>query len=204
LGDDPDRVEVLIGQMVFLVKGGQEVKMSKRAGNVVTLEDLVEAIGVDAARYALTRPSMDATVKIDLDLWASRSNENPVYYVQYAHARTRAVARNAAQAGVQRQDGFAPQELDHPAEAALLGALASFPSVVVAAATLREPHRIARYLEGLASSYHKWYDQQRRVIPLADQPVTDAHRTRLWLNDATGQVLANGLRLLGVSAPERM
>jgi arginyl-tRNA synthetase len=203
LGDDPERVEVLIGQLVFLVKDGQPVKMSKRAGTVVTLEDLTEAVGVDAARYALVRSSIDSSLEIDLDLWASQSNDNPVYYVQYAHARTRSVDRNAAQAGVARADGFAPETLDHESEAVLLGRLAEFPEVVASAARLREPHRVARYLEGLASAYHKWYDQ-RRVIPYADEPVTDVHRTRLWLNDATGQVLANGLGLLGVSAPERM
>jgi arginyl-tRNA synthetase len=203
LGDDPDRVEVLIGQLVFLVKDGQPVKMSKRAGTVVTLEDLTEAIGVDAARYALVRSSIDSSLEIDLDLWASQSNENPVYYVQYAHARTRSVDRNAAAAGVARADGFAPGALDHPADAVLLGQLAEFPQVVAEAARLREPHRVARYLEALASAYHKWYDQ-RRVIPYADEPTSDEHRTKLWLNDATGQVLANGLALVGVSAPERM
>jgi arginyl-tRNA synthetase len=203
LGDDPDRVEVLIGQLVFLVKDGQRVKMAKRAGNVVTLEDLTDGIGRDAARYALVRSSIDSSLEIDLDLWASQSNENPVYYVQYAHARTRAVDRNAAKAGVRREDGFAPQTLDHESEAVLLGALAEFPAVVAQAARLREPHRVARYLETLSSAYHKWYDH-RRVIPYADEPVSDIHRTRLWLNDATGQVLANGLDLLGVSAPERM
>jgi arginyl-tRNA synthetase len=203
LGDDPSRVEVLIGQLVFLVKDHQPVKMSKRAGTVVTLEDLTEAIGVDAARYALVRSSIDSSLEIDLDLWASQSNDNPVYYVQYAHARTRSVDRNAAAAQVARADGFAPETLDHPSEAALLGHLAEFPQVVAAAAALREPHRLARYLEALASAYHKWYDQ-RRVIPYADEPVGPVHQTRLWLNDATGQVIANGLALLGVSAPERM
>jgi arginyl-tRNA synthetase len=203
LGDDPDRVEVLIGQLVFLVKDGQPVKMSKRAGTVVTLEDLTDAVGVDAARYALVRSSIDSSLEIDLGLWASQSNENPVYYVQYAHARTCSVGRNAAQAGVARADGFAPETLDHESEAVLLGQLAQFPEVVAQAAQLREPHRVARYLEALASAYHKWYDQ-RRVIPFADEPITDVHRTRLWLNDATGQVLASGLGLLGVTAPERM
>jgi arginyl-tRNA synthetase len=203
LGDDPARVEVLIGQLVFLARGGERVKMSKRAGTVVTLEDLVEAIGVDAARYAMVRSSIDSSLEIDLDLWASQTNENPVFYVQYAHARTSAVARNAQAAGVERADGFAPDTLDHPSEAALLALLGSFPATAAQAAQLREPHRVARYLEELASAYHKWYDK-RRVIPLADEPMTDTHRTRLWLNDATRQVLANGLALLGVTAPERM
>jgi arginyl-tRNA synthetase len=203
LGDDPDRVEVLIGQMVFLVKDHEPVKLSKRSGTVVTLEDLTEAVGVGAARYALVRSSIDSSLEIDLDLWASRSNDNPVYYVQYAHARTRSVDRNAAQAGVRREDGFAPKTLDHESEAVLIGVLAEFPEIAKQAADLREPHRIARYLEVLAAAYHKWYDQ-RRVIPYADEAVSDVHRTRLWLNDAVGQVLANGLALLGVSAPERM
>jgi arginyl-tRNA synthetase len=202
LGEDPARVEVLIGQLVFLVKDHQPVKMSKRAGTVVTLEDLTDAVGVDAARYALVRSSIDSSLEIDLDLWASQSNENPVYYVQYAHARTRSVDRNAAGAGVTRE-GFAPETLDHPSEALLLAQLAEFPQVVAVAGQLREPHRIARHLESLASAYHKWYDQ-RRVIPYADEALTDVHRTRLWLNDATGQVIANGLALLGVTAPERM
>jgi arginyl-tRNA synthetase len=203
LGDRPDRLEVLIGQMVFLVKDGQRVKMSKRAGTVVTLEDLVDAIGVDAARYALVRSSIDSNLEIDLGLWASRSNDNPVYYVQYAHARTAAVGRNATAAGIGREGGFAPEALAHPSEAVLLGHLAGYPGVIEEAARLREPHRLARYLERLAAAYHKWYDQCR-VIPLAGQAVTDAHRARRWLNDATKQVLANGLGLLGVSAPERM
>jgi arginyl-tRNA synthetase len=163
----------------------------------------VDAIGVDAARYALVRSSMDSSLEIDLSLWKSNSNENPVFYVQYAHARTRSVARNAEAAGVRREDGFDPSTLDHPSEATLLGELAQFPRVVAQAAELREPHRVARYLESLAGAYHKWYDQ-RRVIPLVDEPITDVHRTRLWLNDATTQVLANGLEMLGVSAPERM
>jgi arginyl-tRNA synthetase len=203
LGDDPARVEVLIGQMVFLMDGGEPVKMSKRAGTVITMEDLVDAIGVDAARYAMARASIDSTLEIDLELWRRQSNDNPVFYVQYAHARTRAVARNAAAAGIARTDGFDPATLDHPSEAALLGQLASFPGVVAKAAGWREPHRVARYLEALASAYHKWYDKCR-VIPLADQAIEDVHRTRLWLNDATTTVLANGLSLLGVTAPERM
>jgi arginyl-tRNA synthetase len=203
LGDDPERVEVLIGQMVFLVAGGQRQKMSKRAGTVVTMADLVDVVGVDAARYAMSRSSIESTLEIDLELWASQTNENPVYYVQYAHARTANVARKAYAAGVHRADGFDPNTLDHPTEAALIGQLARFDGVVRQAAELREPHRVARYLETLASAYHKWYDA-RRVVPFIDELVTDVHRSRLWLNDATGQVIANGLGLLGVSAPERM
>ncbi len=203
-GDTPgENLELLIGQMVNLVKDGQPVRMSKRAGTVVVLEDLVEAVGVDAARYALTRSSSDSSIDIDLDLLVKRSNDNPVYYVQYAHARTCNVARLAAEDGVDREEAFVPELLDHPSEAVLLAALGDFPRVVGQAATLREPHRIARYLEDLAARLHKWYDDCR-IRPYADEEVTDLNRTRLWLNDATRQVLANGLTLLGVSAPERM
>lgn len=202
LGDDPAKVEVMIGQMVNLVKDGVAVRMSKRAGTVVTMEDLVGAVGVDAARYSLTRYSVDSNIDIDLDLLAKRSNENPVFYVQYAHARTCAVDRNAASAGVNRES-FDAGLLSHETEGELLAALGAYPSVVAEAAQLREPHRVARHLEALAGAYHRWY-AACRVTPLAEEPVSDTHRTRLWLNDATQQVLANGLELLGVSAPERM
>ncbi|MFJ4037800.1 arginine--tRNA ligase [Microbacterium sp. NPDC090007] len=202
-GDEPNvNLQVLIGQMVNLVRDGQPMRMSKRAGTVVTLEDLVEIVGVDAARYALTRSSADSNLDIDLDVLQKRTNDNPVFYVQYAHARTHNVARNAADSGVERSE-FAPELLSHEAESALLGALQEYPRVVAYAAEVREPHRVARYLEELAGLYHRWYDNCR-VIPLSDAPVETLHRTRLWLNDATGQVLRNGLTLLGVSAPERM
>ncbi len=203
-GDTPGvNLEILIGQMVNLLKEGQPVRMSKRAGTVVTIDDLVDAVGVDAARYSLARSSVDSMIDLDLDLLATATNENPVFYVQYAHARTSNVARNAARLGVRRADGFDPSLLDHLSESTLLAKLGDFGRVVTQAAELREPHRVARYLEELAGAYHKWYDQ-RRVIPLGDEPVNNTHRTRLWLNDATRTVLANGLGLLGVSAPERM
>jgi len=203
-GDTPwVNLEILIGQMVNLVRDGEPVRMSKRAGTIVTIDDLVDAVGVDAARYALARSAANSTLDIDLDLLTTATNENPVFYVQYAHARTVNVGRNAADSGVRREDGFDPALLDHPSETVLLGSLAELPRVVAQAAELREPHRVARYLEELASAYHKWYDQ-RRVTPFGDETVSDVHRTRLWLNDATRQVLANGLDLLGVSAPERM
>lgn len=203
-GDTPHvNLELLIGQLVNLVKDGEPVRMSKRAGTVVTIDDLVDAVGVDAARYALARSSTDSAIDLDLDLLAKATNENPVFYVQYAHARTVNVGRNAADSGVRIEDGFDASLLDHESEAVLLGRLAELPRVVAAAAELREPHRVARYLEDLAGAYHKWYDQ-RRVTPFGDEDVSDVHRTRLWLNDATRQVLANGLALLGVSAPERM
>ena len=203
-GDTPGtNMQILIGQLVNLLKDGAPLRMSKRAGTVLTLEDLVDAVGVDAARYSLSRSSTDSMLDIDLDLLVQNSNDNPVYYVQYAHARTRNVARNAADHGVRREDAFAPETLDHAADGALLGVLAKLPEVIEHAAALREPHRVARYLETVAATYHKWYDQCR-VTPRGDEAVTDTHRTRLWLNDATTQVLATGLDLLGVTAPERM
>ena len=202
-GDTPYvNLEILIGQLVNLVRDGEPVRMSKRAGTVVTLEDLVEAVGVDAGRYALVRSSIDSQVDIDLDLWGRKTNDNPVFYVQYAHARTNSVARNAAASGVDRS-AFDAGLLSHETESILLGILAEFPRVVRQAAELREPHRVARYSEELAGAYHRWYDNCR-VTPLGDEDVTDLHRTRLWLNDAVGQVLRNSLGLLGVSAPERM
>ena len=203
-GDTPGvNMQIIIGQFVNLVKDGAPVRMSKRAGTIVTLADLVDAVGVDAARYALARSSMDSTIDIDLDLLASSSSDNPVYYVQYAHARTRNVARNATEHGVSRKAGFSPAALDDPADAVLLGALAQFPAAVAQAAALREQHRVARYLEQLAAAYHAWYGVTR-VTPRGDDAVNDGHVARLWLNDAVGRVIANGLDLLGVSAPERM
>jgi arginyl-tRNA synthetase len=203
-GDTPHvHLEILIGQLVNLVKDGRPVRMSKRAGTVVTLEDLVDAVGVDAARYALARSSADAQLDIDLDLLVKRSNDNPVFYVQYAHARLAGIVRNAAEAGVRRADAFEPALLDHETDAVLLAALGEFPRVVAQAAELREPHRVARYLEELAGHFHKWYESTR-VTPRAQEPVTDAHRTRLWLAQASGQVFENGLALLGVAAPDRM
>lgn len=202
-GDTPGvNLEILIGQMVNLLKDGEPVRMSKRAGTIISLDDLVDAVGIDAARYALARSAANSQLDIDLDLLASATNENPVHYVQYAHARTVGVGRNAADSGVDRAAGFDPSLLDHEADAVLLGLLAQLPRVVTQAAELREPHRVARYLEEVAGAYQKWYEL-RRVTPMGDEEVTDVHRTRLWLNDATRQVLANGLELLGVSAPER-
>ncbi|MCJ1713772.1 arginine--tRNA ligase [Curtobacterium sp. VKM Ac-2922] len=202
-GDEPGtNLEILIGQMVNLLKDGEPMRMSKRNGTVVTMEDLVDAVGVDAGRYALVRFASDTAIDIDLDVLTKRTNDNPVFTVQYAHARTHSVARNAAASGVDRSV-FDASLLTHDTEGALLGALAEYPRVVRQAAELREPHRIARYIEQLAGLYHRWYDACR-VTPLGDEPVTDLHRTRLWLNDATGQVVRNGLGLLGVSAPDRM
>ena len=202
LGDDPDTVEVLIGQLVNLVRDGQPVRMSKRAGTVITLDDLVEAIGTDAARYALIRSSVDSPIDIDLALWSSASAENPVYYVQYAHARLCALARNAAELGLE-PDLSHLAELGHDREGALIRTLGDYPRVLQSAAALREPHRVCRYLEDLAGDYHRFYDSHR-VLPQGDESAGDVHRARLALCAATRQVIANGLDILGVSAPERM
>ena len=202
-GDVPNvNLQILIGQMVNLMRDGQPLRMSKRAGTIVTIDDLVDAVGVDAGRYALVRSSTDSRLDIDLEVLQRRTNDNPVFYVQYAHARTSSVARNAAGVGVDRSV-FAPELLTHETESILLGVLQEFPRIVAQAAELREPHRVARYIEQLAGAYHRWYDNCR-VTPLGEDPVTDLHRTRLWLNDAVGTVIRNGLGLLGVSAPERM
>jgi arginyl-tRNA synthetase len=205
-GDDPERnIEVLIGQLVNLVKDGKPVRMSKRAGTITWLTDLVDAMGVDAARYALARYSSDSPIDIDLDLWTRQTNDNPVFYVQYAHARIASLLRNAASLGIERgaEADFDPALLAEPQEGALLGGLGEFPRIVASAAELREPHRVARYLEELASTYHKFYDACR-VLPMGDEPATPLTTARLWLVEATRIVLENGLGLLGVSAPERM
>jgi arginyl-tRNA synthetase len=205
-GDDPDEtLEVLIGQLVSLVRDGVPVRMSKRAGTVLTLEDLVDAIGVDAARYALARYSTDSPIDVDVELWTRSTRDNPVYYVQYVAARTASVARNAADVGLTRgaSEDFKPELLDHEKENELLKSLGEYPAVVATAAELREPHRVARYLEDLSGAYHRFYDNCR-ILPRGDEEITDVHRARLWLNDATRTVIANGLGLLGVSAPERM
>lgn len=202
LGEDPATVEVLIGQMVNLVRDGQPVRMSKRAGTVITLDDLVEAIGVDAARYSLIRSSVDSPIDIDLELWSSASNENPVYYVQYAHARLSALARNAAELGVvPNADNLSL--LTHDKEGTLIRNIGEFPRVLKMAAALREPHRVSRYLEDLAGDYHRFYDSCR-VLPQGDETPNELHGARLALCQATRQVIANGLGILGVSAPERM
>ncbi|MGN6686849.1 MAG: arginine--tRNA ligase [Actinomycetales bacterium] len=205
-GDDPSKtLDVLIGQLVKILRGGEEVRLSKRAGEIVTLEDFVEVAGLDAVRYSLCRYPTDSPLVLDLDVITRQSNDNPVYYVQYAHARLSRILANAAELGIDRgsADDFRPELLEHDRESDLLGALGEFPRVVAQAAELREPHRVARYLEELASAFHKFYDECR-VLPRGDEEVTDVMRARLWLVDATRVVLRNGLGLLGVSAPERM
>ena len=190
---------MLIGQLVSI----NGAKLSKRAGNIIELDDLQAWLGTDALRYTLARYPADSPLTIDPEILQRRTNDNPVFYVQYAHARTAPVApqRRGIPASTARRSR--PSCSTHETESALLGALQEFPRIVAQAAELREPHRVARYIEELAGLYHRWYDNCR-VIPLGDEPIGDLHRTRLWLNDATGQVIRNGLDLLGVSAPERM
>jgi arginyl-tRNA synthetase len=204
-GDNADyNIHVLIGQLVKILEGGEEVKLSKRAGTIITLEELVEKVGVDAARYTLIRYPVETPMTMDIDVLRRNTNENPVYYVQYAHARIAAVLRNAQELGIPTGlDAFDPSQLTHDRENELLGALAEFPRVVATAAELREPHRVARYLEDLAGVYHGFYSDCR-VLPLGDEPISAIHSSRANLCAATMQVIHNGLDLLGVSAPERM
>ncbi|MEY5144788.1 MAG: hypothetical protein RL745_149 [Actinomycetota bacterium] len=210
-GDDPDQtVEILIGQMVKMTRDGKEVRLSKRAGDMITLDDLVDEVGVDAARYSLVRYPADSPLTLDLDLLVKQSNDNPVFYVQYAHARIASVLRNAAELSLVpalTADWDASSAdlslLTHEREADLIAALADYPRVVAFAAHVREPHRIARYLEDLGGLYHRFYDSCR-VLPRTDEQVEGIHLARLWLCAAARQVLANGLELMGVSAPERM
>jgi arginyl-tRNA synthetase len=204
-GDDPEyTVEILIGQMVKIMEGGEEVKLSKRAGTIITLEELVEKVGVDAARYTLIRYPVDTPMVMDVDVLRSRTNENPVYYVQYAHARICAVLRNATDLGIKYgADLIHPELLVHERERELIGALGEFPRVVAGAAELREPHRVARYVEELAGVYHRFY-ADCRVLPLGDETPSELHSARATLCSATAQVISNGLELLGVSAPEKM
>ena len=200
-GDDPQHnIEVKIGQLISIA--GQ--RMGKRLGNAIYLDELIEWIGKDAVRYSLARYPSDSPLSLDGEELRKQTNDNPVFYVQYAHARTANVSRLAGEDGVHREGGFDASLLADPTESALLAVLGDFPRVVAQAAHLLEPHRVARYLEELAARYHKWYDTCRVRPVSVDEEVTDLHRTRLWLNDATRQVLANGLDLLGVSAPERM
>jgi arginyl-tRNA synthetase len=206
LEDDPDTVEVLIGQMVNLVSDGKPLRMSKRAGTIVTMNDLVDSVGVDAARYSLVRSSANASIDIDLDLWSRRTNDNPVFYVQYAHARLASLIRNAAELGLAVPDEDTELDLDlltHQREGELIRTIGDYPDVLRTAADLREPHRIARYLEELASAYHKFYDACR-VLPQGDEEATTLTTARLALCGAVRQLLANGLGLLAVDAPERM
>ena len=204
-GDDPEKdVEVLIGQMVKIIEGGTELKLSKRAGTIITLEELVEKVGTDAARYTLIRFPTDTPMVMDVDLLRKNTNDNPVYYVQYAHARICAVLRNANELGINYGLKFySPELLTHERERELVGLLAQYPKVLSSAAQLRQPHRVARYIEELASQYHRFYNDCR-VLPLGDEKVSDLNSARATLSQATAQVISNGLDLLGVNAPEKM
>ena len=204
-GDDPEKdIEVLIGQMVKIIEDGAELKLSKRAGTIITLEELVEKVGTDAARYTLIRFPTDTPMVMDVDLLRKNTNENPVYYVQYAHARICAVLRNAKELGINYGLKFyAPELLNHERERELVGLLAQYPKVLLSAAQLRQPHRVARYIEELAAQYHRFYNDCR-VLPLGDEKVSDLNSARATLSQATAQVISNGLDLLGVNAPEKM
>ena len=204
-GDDPEyNVHVLIGQLVKIMEGGQELKLSKRAGTIITLEELVAKVGVDAARYTLIRYPVDTPMILDVDLLKRRTNDNPVYYVQYAHARIAALLRNASELGVKVGiENYDPELLTHERERELLGGLAQFPEVISSAAELRQPHRVARYIEELATLYHGFYNDCR-VLPMGEEKPSAIHATRATLCEATRQTIFNGLTLLGVSAPERM
>ena len=204
-GDDPEKdVEILIGQMVKIIEDGAELKLSKRAGTIITLEELVEKVGTDAARYTLIRFPTDTPMVMDVDLLRKNTNENPVYYVQYAHARICAVLRNAKELGINYGLKFyAPELLNHERERELVGLLAQYPKVLLSAAQLRQPHRVARYIEELAAQYHRFYNDCR-VLPLGDEKVSDLNSARATLSQATAQVISNGLDLLGVNAPEKM
>jgi len=202
-GDDPETtVAVLIGQMVKILKDGEELRLSKRAGTIVTLAEFVELAGLDTVRYTLARYPSDSPLTLDIDVITRQTSDNPVFYVQYAHARIASLLRNAGELGVDKGE-LRPELLDHDREGDLLRALGEFPRAVATAAELREPHRVARYLEELAGTYHRFYDACR-VLPRGDEETTDLHRARLWVVEATRVVLANGLGLLGVTAPERM
>ena len=202
LGYNADAVEVLIGQLVNLLRDGKPVRMSKRAGTVITMEDLVSAIGVDASRYSLVRSSVDQSIDIDLGLWESQSSDNPVYYVQYGHARLCSIDRKAAELGVD-SEGADLSLLTHDREGDLIRTLGEFPAVVEEAAQLREPHRIARYAEDLAAVFHRFYDSCQ-VLPKAGEDEAPIHGARLALAQASRVVLANALTMVGVSTPEKM
>ena len=204
-GDDPEKdIEALIGQMVKIIEGGQELKLSKRAGTIITLEELVEKVGIDAARYTLIRYPTDTPMVMDVDLLKKNTNDNPVYYVQYAHARICAVLRNAKDFGIEYGvNSYNPELLVHEQERELIGFLAQYPRIVASAAQMRQPHRVARFIEDLAAQYHRFYNDCR-VLPLGEEKPTQLNSARATLSLAAAQVISNGLELLGVSAPERM
>jgi arginyl-tRNA synthetase len=202
---EPQRLELIIGQMVSLLESGEAKRMSKRRGDIVTVDDLVDAIGVDAARFLLVGRSHDTTLELDIDLAVQQSNQNPVYYVQYAHARICSILRNLDEAGARPGGGERPAGEALPAvgvdthERSLLRALARYPDVLVSAADQRTPNRLHAYLGELAAEFHVFY---RHCRVLTDDPDVTAFRAALC--EATRGTLASGLGLLGVSAPESM
>lgn len=204
-GDDPAMtMHPLIGQLVNLLRDGQPMRMSKRAGTLISIDDLVEAVGVDAARYALARSSLNSAIDLDLDLLARQASENPVWYVQYAGVRAASVLRNFAELGLETPADIDVSLLTHPREVELLRALGQYPTVVAQAAELEEPHRIARFLEeSVAKATMRFFDECR-VMPMGDESPTALSFARLLLMRSTRIVVENGLGLLGVTAPERM
>lgn len=201
LGYDPDKLQVVIMQLVRLFRGGEIVRMSKRSGEFVTLDDLVEEVGKDAARYFFVMRSPDSHLDFDMDLAKSKSNDNPVYYIQYAHARICSIFRQVQESGISVPSArnINPAVLKQAAELELLRKLADFPTEVAEAAVNLEPHRMARYLHELAGIFHSFYNSNRVIIE--DKDIRDA---RLVLVKSVQQVLKTGLALLGLTAPERM
>jgi arginyl-tRNA synthetase len=199
LGVDADRIEVLHYQWVHMLRGGKELPMSKRAGAFVSLDEFIDEVGVDAARYTLLSTSAENTLNFDIEEIKKQSLENPVYYVQYAHARIASILRHAAEQGVVEEGDIVWDELREDAEVELMRAIAFFEETALVAAHQRAPHRLAKYAEELARQFHRFYTDCRVVTE--DPKLT---RARLALSRATKQVLANALSLLGVSAPERM
>jgi len=194
--------EYVLHQMVTVMRGGEEVKLSKRAGSYVTLRDLIDEVGRDATRWFLIARKSDSQLVFDIDLARAQTNDNPVYYVQYAHARVASVMRQLGERGLSwnRDNGLARLErLDDAQEQALIAELSRYPEVVEAAGQNLEPHLITTYLRELAAGFHGWYNTHQFIVDDAD--LRDA---RLTLAAAVRQVLANGLDLLGVSAPESM
>ena len=201
LGFDPDTVEILLYQFVSFTRGGKPMQMSKRSGEVVTLDDLLDEVGVDAARYTLLTRSTDSPIEFDIEAVTRQSLENPVYYVQYAHARIASLIRYAEERGTSMRpfSEISPEELVHETELDLLRKQADYPEQIAVAAELRAPYRLTRYAEELAADFHRFYTECRVVTE--DASLTQA---RLHLAAATKQVIGNVLGLLGVSAPESM
>jgi arginyl-tRNA synthetase len=201
LGIDPDRLEIRIGQLVNLLRDGEPVKMSKRAGELVMLDDVADEVGADVTRYHFLRQSLDSTVDFDLAAVTQQSMENPVYYVQYAHARISSLIRTADERGF---DAGALDDADlsvlvEPAELELLTALTQLPEVLAEAAELRATQRVTRYAEELAATFHRFYTDCRVLVD--DETLA---RARYHLAVVARQVLATTLGVLRVSAPERM